>query len=147
MLMRSPRTFRQVSRPIVFLDIDGVLTHAASDGKLDPVCVGELDRLLEATGAETVLTSSWRDTYGLLETQRRLASAGLRARIDAAAPAMRNGTRSHEITAYLRARERVRFVILDDVPVELSLRKHLVLVDDFTGLTRRDVDLALRLLA
>ena len=135
-----------MQRPIVFLDIDGVLAHDGSDAKLDAQCLRELDRLVDVTRAELVLTSSWRDVFGLPETQRRLAAAGLRNRLAAAAPAITTGTRTHEILAYLRTRPKAKFAVLDDVPIDKPLRKHLVLVDDFVGLTAADVNLAIRLL-
>jgi predicted mannosyl-3-phosphoglycerate phosphatase (HAD superfamily) len=134
-------------RRIVFLDIDGVLTHVGSNDRLDPTCISRLDDLLTATGAEIVLTSSWRDTYGVTGTQKRLALAGFRNRIIDAVPALPSGTRSDEIDAYLARTEGCEhYVILDDVPVEPRLRRRLVLVDDFVGLTAVDVALATRML-
>ena len=133
-------------RRIIFLDIDGVLGHVGSNERLDPKCIEQLDWLIEATGAEVILTSSWRDTFGLEETQRRLAAAGFRGRLAGAAPCMPSGTRSDEIDAFLAdVREPARFVILDDVPVAEHLMPNLVLVDDFVGLTSDDEALALRL--
>jgi hypothetical protein len=134
-------------RRIVFLDIDGVLAHAGSDDRLDPACIARLDELLMTTGAELVLTSSWRDTFGVVETQTRLARAGLHGRIGDATPRLPHGTRSDEIDAYLaRTGGCERYVILDDVAVEPRLRGRLVLVDDFVGLTAADVALAARML-
>lgn len=132
-------------RRIVFLDIDGVLAHVGSDNHLDPACIARLDELLRTTAAEPVLTSSWRDTYGVLETQARLSRAGFRGRIVDAVPSLRHQTRSDEIVAYLATAD-CQYVILDDVPVVSALRGRLVLVDDFVGLTDADVALARRLL-
>ena len=131
---------------IVFLDIDGVLTHEASNYHLDSACLARLDDLLVATRAELILTSSWRDTYGINETQSRLARAGLRCRLAGAVPACPWGSRTDEIETYLHSSAPEAFVILDDVLVEPRLRSHLVLTDDFVGLTDADVTLARRLL-
>jgi hypothetical protein len=134
-------------RRIVFLDIDGVLAHVGSDNHLDPTCVARLDELLRTTGAEPVLTSSWRDTYGVTETQARLSRAGFRGRIVDVVPSLPRQTRSDEIAAYLSsALADQQYVILDDMPVAASLRRRLVLIDDFVGLTDADVTLATRLL-
>lgn len=48
---------------IIFLDIDGVLAVPKYDGKIWAICderQKELQRVLEATNAEIVLSSSWR---------------------------------------------------------------------------------------
>lgn len=50
---------------IIFLDIDGCLNNKNTDWSndgwgLDSYCVLLLHRILEATGAEVVLSSSWR---------------------------------------------------------------------------------------
>ena len=53
---------------IIYLDIDGVLNRAnvfypeqgAPSLHYEPRCVAELNRILEATGAEMVLSSAWR---------------------------------------------------------------------------------------
>jgi hypothetical protein len=132
---------------VVFLDIDGVLAHTSSNDLLDPACLARLDEMLRVTSAQLVLTSSWRDTFGVPETQRRLAAAGLQARIYEAVPAMPQATRSDEIVAYLAGRRGLeQFVILDDTPVDKRLRSRLVLIDDFVGLTDTDIALARRLL-
>jgi hypothetical protein len=132
---------------LVFLDIDGVLAHFGSNEQLDPICVGRLNRLVAATGADVVLTSSWRDVFGLDETQRRLADAGFAHQLAGAVPPLPRQTRSDEIYSFLKSKQSLpRFVILDDVPVAASLRSHLVLVDDFTGLTDRDLGASIRIL-
>lgn len=135
-----------MKRPIVFLDIDGVLTHFGSQERLDPESIAHLNRLLDVTTAAMVLTSSWRDAYGVEETQRRLEQHGFRGRIEGVAPVLPAATRSDEIAAYLAAHDCPRFVIVDDVPVSSQLQRHLVLVDDFVGLTAADVDAAVKLL-
>ena len=134
-------------RRIIFLDIDGVLGHVGSNERLDPRCIEQLDWLIESTRAEVILTSSWRDVFGLEETQRRLAAAGFRGRLAGAAPCMPSGTRSDEINAFLAGlSEPARFVILDDVPVAKHLTPNLVLVDDFVGLTAIDATVAVGIL-
>lgn len=134
-------------RRLIFLDIDGVLAHAGSDNTLDPNCIAELDWLIDETGAEVVLTSSWRETFGVGETQRRLAAAGFRQSIAAVTPTFPRRSRSDEIDAFLaNLSGPARFVILDDVPTASHLVPALVLIDDFTGLTGLEAALAKQLL-
>lgn len=53
---------------VIFLDIDGVLcnleqwkTHLPdNEHPFDPICVERLNRIIEKTGAEIVISSSWR---------------------------------------------------------------------------------------
>ncbi len=53
------------SRPLIFLDIDGVLNghgvnlHSECCG-ISPSCVGHLNRILKETGARYVVSSAWR---------------------------------------------------------------------------------------
>jgi hypothetical protein len=122
-------------RRLIFLDIDGVLGHFGSDGRLDPKCISELDWLIDETGAEVILISSWRETVGLAETRRRLHAAGFRGRIAGATPSFPRRTRSDEIETFLVAQPSQCFVILDDMPTSPSLASAHVLIDEFTGLT------------
>jgi hypothetical protein len=131
---------------VLFLDIDGVLAHFGSNDRLDPACLARLDTLVTASGATLVLTSSWRDSYGLDGTAACLAAAGLRATLARAVPRLPLGTRSDEIRAYLGDYVGARFVILDDVPPDRALRDFAVITDDFVGLTDADVQRARNLL-
>lgn len=134
-------------RPIVFLDIDGVLAHFGSNDELDPACIARLDGLLVRTRAKVMLTSAWRDRHGVARTEQRLVEAGFRGRLTGAIPSLPGRSRSEEIKAYLNTVARsVRFVILDDAPVDRELLAHLVHVDEFVGLTAADAARAERLL-
>jgi hypothetical protein len=73
--------FPAAQPPILFLDVDGVLHPLIveyRDGKLDDshcfaeACMQQIKRVVEATGAEIVLSSSWRCFEGPRE---RLAAA------------------------------------------------------------------------
>ena len=53
------------SRPILFLDLDGVLNwhvynQEARSSKLEPQCIAPLNRVLKATGCSIVIISAWR---------------------------------------------------------------------------------------
>lgn len=48
---------------IIFLDIDGVLNHAGCTESIyehDPLCVAQLNRITDVTGAKIVISSTWR---------------------------------------------------------------------------------------
>ena len=56
--------------PVIFLDFDGVLNSIQSRirnpsgwNQLDPVLVGRVNRIIEATGASVVVSSTWRLSY------------------------------------------------------------------------------------
>lgn len=146
--IRPPRSLMRLSpRPLIFLDVDGVLAPCGSSEQLDPACIAELDRLIVHTRARVLLTSAWRDRYGVEGTERRLVAAGFRGRLAGAIPSLPGRSRSEEIHAYLNTvSRRIRFVILDDVPVDRALLPHFVHIDDSTGLTSHDASLAARLL-
>ncbi len=112
---------------VVFLDIDGVLNsvkydreRTAKDGNIDISRLPLLKRIIEATGAEIVLVSSWRkhwereeemcDGIGR-EINKTFRSAGLR--IYDKTPAL--GERAEEITHWLGEHTGVaKYVIIDD---------------------------------
>ena len=56
---------------IIFLDVDGVLNHSGSKSRvggtmilgIDKELVRRLKRIVDATGAEIVLTSTWKDDW------------------------------------------------------------------------------------
>ena len=144
---RQPRGIRraQSPRPIIFLNIDGVLAHCGSTEELDPRCITALDALIVRTNAKVLLTSAWREHYGVAGTEQRLVAAGFRGRLTGAIPSLPGRSRSEEIRAYLSTiSRRVRFVIIDDVPVDRELRRHFVQVDGFQGFTCLDAALAAR---
>lgn len=134
-------------RPIVFLDVDGVLAHRGSNDQLDPSCIARLDRLVVRTTARVMLTSAWRDRYGLAGTEQRLVDAGFCGRLTGAIPSLPGRSRSEEIQAYLSTISRaVRFVILDSASVTRDLHAYHVQVGPRVGLTDDDVARAERLL-
>lgn len=59
----------------IFLDIDGVLTTAASYGRIDVNCIKKINKLNEF-GAEIVISSSWGYDDG--RTEKTLKNCGLK---------------------------------------------------------------------
>lgn len=136
---------------IIFLDIDGVVNNlksmraAGAKGVpllLDRDCVARLQKLVEDTGAELVLTSVWRlQRLWCGPIVRALVQAGWKGRpplIDRT-PRLAGGLRGDEIAQWLAERPEVKFfVILDDDSDMSSLMHKLVQCDCYTGLSEAD---------
>lgn len=76
------------SRAILFLDVDGVLNSRAyverggslncrTDG-IDPLAVVQLQRIVDESGCELVLSSTWRLIFSLADMRGKLIAAGMR---------------------------------------------------------------------
>lgn len=64
---------------VIFLDIDGVLTTERTKYRVGDVdCVAQLNRITEATGADIVISSSWRHDP---EIANVLAAWGVRGKV------------------------------------------------------------------
>jgi hypothetical protein len=116
-------------RKVIFLDIDGVLcttkAHLAYSTQLlmrhyDPVSTRLLARLCRETGAELVLSSTWRISFDLCHMNALLMNAGFDDVPWHQAwrtPKMYDESRGHEIEAWLDNHGKVtppRYCILDD---------------------------------
>lgn len=111
-------------RRLLFLDVDGVLNHLKS-GDLCPVSLGLLKDVVERTGCEIVLSSTWR-LYP--ETSAQLESAFLEQgipkwvgstpyiRFNGSKPHLRVQPRNEEIKAWIleNLSGPARVVVLDD---------------------------------
>lgn len=164
-------------KKIIFLDIDGVLnsrvytkseaflkeTEGVSDAELmlirhdlhiDPLAVALLDELIEKSGADVVLSSTWRQKYSPEAITELMATRGFKHKVVDKTPALFGKfsssriPRGKEINAYLRSLPEwpEAFVILDDNDDMLNLKDHLVLTSKRTGITSADVDRALKIL-
>ncbi len=149
---------------IVFLDIDGVLNSTAwyrsvrcsgcrcleLDTHLDPEAVLRVRRILDASGAHVVLSTSLRLIYHLSDLRLALTSKGLpEGAIVGITPNLCGRSRDEEIRSYLKkhSEEVDGFVILDDSANLNGLRSSQVKVDSDTGLQDADVDEALLILS
>lgn len=146
---------------IIFLDIDGVLNRDEYRRQqlrqgdysviLEDALIGQLQTLVERSGALIVLISSWRKFW---RKEGSIDSAG--QRMDAAlgaygltlwdkTPVLKDGTRSDEVEQWLREHPFVdQYVILDDKEFCWSarLRQHWIACCSETGLTPGDVNAA-----
>jgi hypothetical protein len=148
-----------MNRPLIFLDIDGVLNSNAylsarpmlaerDETLIDPDAVKLLDRLIRASGAALVISSTWRLELDVATIGKILARRGLRRGIPISRTPERPGRpRGEEITAFLRKEgDRPPYVILDDDSDMPGHGRHLVQTDPRYGLLPGDVDRALAIL-
>jgi hypothetical protein len=162
----------QMQRPIVFLDIDGVLnseqwySQAASrkgepstqtptqrsllERSIDPACVQRLNRLLQRTGAVVVVSSSWRKKHRVSEIISIMKARGFCGEVIGVTPSDDGmQSRGEEITSWLKKNvpRGVAYVAVDD-DVETGLPTEFVVVTSRkTGLTDEDVERAVRILS
>lgn len=159
---------------VIFLDIDGVLNSerwfqrgeadrlgpdfdpeldAAWIAMLDPDAVARLDRLVTASGAKVVVSSSWRMMVSLPDLASFLAMRGFTGEIIDATTTSQGlapdgvTERGHQIAHWLAANRVTSFVILDDQTDMAHLGDRHVLTTWERGLTEGDVERALALLA
>ncbi len=122
------RSYRNGPQKVIFLDIDGVLNKDDGGAKIEEQYVKRLAHIVEETGAEVILSSSWRLLYArcvdptqkcddkdvnlLLEMLEKY-----KLRISGVTPDLTSGTyaRPLEIRTWLQEQGKLeRFVILDD---------------------------------
>jgi hypothetical protein len=145
---------------VLFLDIDGVLNSRllvesvawepplGTERDLDIIdayAISLLDHVVHETGAQVVVTSSWRATYGLEALRSLLARRGFSGTVLDMTPQLVGRLRSSEIERWLADHEVESFAIVDDDEEAGSRwRSRFVHTTYETGLTREH---ALRLIA
>ncbi len=150
-----------MTAPVVFLDIDGVVTtHASiiSGGSKCPDrdAMKALNVLLQRSSAEVVISSSWRIPHSLDFMRGWLCAGGaFYDRVIGATEHMRyrseggiavaQASRADEIRQWLETNPRDRFVILDDED-DAAIDGHFVKTSMDGGLTAEHVAEALRIL-
>ena len=149
-------------RPVVFLDVDGVL-HPARPGRrkgarFRPEAMEALGAvLLTGGGAAVVLSSSWRlSEAGVSAVDAALVAAGLPPSAGRTPVSRCCGARPREILSWLDAHPPARaWVALDDIDLPRAarsgeererLRGRCVTTDPRVGLRREDAEKALRIL-
>ena len=134
-------------RRVIFLDIDGVLAPIRRwdrYGELDPVCLQALNEVVARSGAEIVVSSTWRYGKTIAELQAMLEAAGFTGRVVDTTPTDTPGaSRGDEIAAWLADHDVSGYVIIDDHPDMGDLRTHLVQTQPAQGLQRADAVRAL----
>jgi hypothetical protein len=126
--------------------------------QIDPRAVERLNRIVDATGARIVISSSWRHAFSRDEISAMLRDRGFRhpdSVIDVTPSLL--AQRGEEVAKWLGGLDESRrlggegsdgYVILDDSTDfdSQELRDHMVLTDPEVGLTDSDVQRAIQIL-
>lgn len=146
---------------IIFLDFDGVMDTAYYDHILsreglettdkygilfDPDCVSNLRMIVEKTGADIVVSSTWKDFMSYQEILEMWKERNLPGFVTDVTPTV-SRHRENEIDAWLEeCRDTCRYAIIDDLDssnFNLHQIEHLFIVNPYCGL---DADTATRII-
>lgn len=153
-----------MNRPVIFLDFDGVLNteqyqaQLATEGKptkdvwgplfaLRPVA--NLKKIIEATDAEIVISSSWRYMFRLGSLRMMWETRDLPGEIRGAlACGATYISRGEEIECWLKQNEVPNYVIIDDLD-DFSPTQHdrYVEINPIVGITETDAENAIKILS
>lgn len=175
----------EIGTKIIFLDFDGVLNNSEYHTRLsksgnptsdkygelfDPSAIERLNRIVDATGAQIVVSSSWR-YLGLRQLKEMWKARGLHGEIidmtslhavddiimEKGLDWLENSAcgddmptpRSMEITHWLQNKgciSPIKYVILDDMPMPTQLQPHFVQVNPAYGLLEQQAERAIEIL-
>jgi hypothetical protein len=154
---KTPLQGFKPGKKVIFLDFDGVLnndnflmsldpTTPHGEGHIDPKAVMLLNTIVEITGAEIVISSSWRIPYTIEELKKFLTRRGFdhADKIIGRTPGVDRNDRGVEIFVWLSRAEETgdgaeHFVILDDNDDMKPLMQHLVRTNPDVGLCEEDM--------
>ena len=130
----------------IFLDVDGVLSTAASGWRIDIELLRKLFDIIRLTDARVIISSSWKEK-DFIRTLRVFPPI-IRSYIDGQTPDLPGRKRGHEIAAFLESHPCDRYIILDDERENLLEGQygHLVETSYITGITDDDVRKGIALL-
>ncbi len=145
-------------RKIIFLDFDGVLNTEYYQGLLqfqgkqwqdeygaffDPKAVRQLKRVIDTTGADIVVESSWK-YLGLEAMQELWRGRNLPGKVIDITPSLTdNASKGEEIAAWLseHATPDTRYVIIDDEYVVLDSQiPYFIWTNPYEGLIEEQAD-------
>ena len=151
-----------MSMKVIFLDVDGVLNNRHTRTRtgegwcfVDDFLVARVRKIVDATGAVIVLSSTWRDEWNIEDESlngpdfnelcAKFNEFGMDFFSRTGAWKMRG--RGWEIMDWLERHEAIEsFVILDDWNDMGPVRDHLILTNPSLGLTEEDVQEAIKIL-
>lgn len=106
---------------VIFLDFDGVIRVDVSEGGWGMGCtdfcatsIGLVEKVVEATGAQVVISSDWRLSHNRKEICKLIGPV-LAAALHNDWKTMDGGERWEEVAAWLDEHPETGFVILDDL--------------------------------
>ena len=135
---------------IIFLDFDGVIVPFIGGEPQDKEkavasagAVANLNRAIEMSGAEIVVSSHWKRFYPLVELRNILNGWGVKGRVVGITPNDHADDRGVEIFEWLTTAndDKVSFAIVDDIVDDLQrFRDHVVKTNPDNGITLVDVE-------
>ena len=143
-------------RKALFLDIDGVLNNretilrTGGTREWDQRCVDALNRITSLTGAEIVVSSTWRWGRSPCELRGILQDQGVNGTMRGVTPKINDDERWIEIQAWIDDSAKFgkpvdKFVVLDDSDMG-PMNDKTVRTDAAIGLTEADADKAIAML-
>ena len=151
-----------MSMKVIFLDVDGVLNNRHTRTRtgegwcfVDDFLVARVRKIVDATGAVIVLSSTWRDEWNIKDESLNGSDFNeLRAKFNEFGMDFFSRTgewqkrgRGWEIMDWLEKHEAIEsFVILDDWNDMGPVRDHLILTNPSLGLTEEQVQEAIKIL-
>lgn len=139
-----------MTRRVVFLDLDGVLAPIRRwdrYGDLDTSCIRVLNDIVAQSGAEIVVSSTWRYGRSVSELQETLRGEGFTGRVvDKTPTSVAGSDRAEEIAAWLNEHPVDGYVIIDDHADMGELRPRLLQTHPAHGLQPDDVPRAVAIL-
>jgi Swiss Army Knife RNA repair-like protein len=139
-----------MSERVIFLDIDGVLAPIREwdrYGDLDRACIELLNEIVARSGADVVISSTYRHNRTVDELQAMLRAEGFAGSVRDKIPSdLRGATRGEEIAAWLATHDVFHYVIIDDHADMGELRTRLVLTHPARGLQPGDASRAIAML-
>ena len=154
-----------IMTPIIFLDIDGVVNNSditkfegrtgeyaygvfTSEKYFDSNCVACLNKIIEATGADIVISSSWRILFDKETLSSFFERQGVKGTIIDCTRRDSQGLRGLDIQDWLDRHPEVKsFVILDDVDDMAHLMPYLIHTTYDKGLEEHHVNEAIAMLS
>ncbi len=151
---------------VIFLDFDGVMDtayyghilgkeglpyHDEFGAVFDPSCVRNLKEIIDRTGAEIVVTSSWKSLMNYKDLLDMWKKRGLPGYVMDATPSSSECKhRGDEIDAWLKeCKDECQYIILDDID-ESNFNEHqlsrLIVVNPYHGLDNEVAEKAIKIL-
>lgn len=139
-----------MTRRVIFLDIDGVLAPIRRwdrYGDLEPACIHVLNEIVARAGADVVVSSTHRHGKTVDELQDILQAAGfIGCVVDKTPTGAPGAERGDEIAAWLAEHPVSGYVIIDDHLDMGELVAHLIQTHPAHGLRPADAPRALAIL-
>lgn len=145
------------TKNVIFLDFDGVMDTAYYDLYLtnhgmaekdrfgvvfDPDCISNLAKIIKKTGADIVVSSTWKYFMSLTDLQEMWKYRNLPGNVIDITPNVTN-KRGKQIDAWLQEHSVDNYAIIDDLGADnftSNQISHLFVVNPYTGLDNETTD-------